>query len=624
MLFPIPRSQRRPFGPSTHLLLTLSFACPLHRSAQFLYVALTRARVNVWIFDEDASRRAPAMELFLRRGLVTNEQTGGGGIRGGQVEGVWKTSTPKEWTDRGMNMYMAGLQDASEDNNEDATAKLNIALSCLIEAGKHDDIVTTQIRARLCLLQAQASKAKSEERKLHYREAALHFLQAESLMEAAVSLQNAGEHREAADLYMILGKVKSVAKCLSSLRDWRGLGAFFVSLGREAMNVADAVQGEEKVKEKAKAQRLVARAFKLFNQYDLVAEALALLEGPQGRTLGYQGVTGMALKDDLAKKAATASFKKHLLQQKQGQTKKSETPESWEERDVSAATGGTSSIGGESKSDRGEGAGAASSAISAAPTHRSDALAHVASIRNVDTQLTLLRSWNWTDEVVRVLVHVKKAHRDAAEELRRAGDCQGAVALIENSGKKDDEFVARCYVQICKTRIFEARVLYQPHEPFIMPLGGEGCKGGKDGGTSTAGWDGQKLRAMVKDCMRNADVAGAILKGGRSKQPFAEALLIKGKLEHIHLSVANDDRARAEVRQMQHAGGGDNDRTPATGELGGEDGAVVDGQKVESTQVTSATAAKWNPKGRKKAKAKKQSKKKNKGGGSGGGGDGGK
>ena len=35
-----------------------------------MYTALTRARVNVWIFDQDADKRAPMFEYFKARKLV--------------------------------------------------------------------------------------------------------------------------------------------------------------------------------------------------------------------------------------------------------------------------------------------------------------------------------------------------------------------------------------------------------------------------------------------------------------------------------------------------------------------------------------------------------------------------
>lgn len=35
-----------------------------------LYTAITRARVNLWIFDEDNDKRAPAFKYFIKREFV--------------------------------------------------------------------------------------------------------------------------------------------------------------------------------------------------------------------------------------------------------------------------------------------------------------------------------------------------------------------------------------------------------------------------------------------------------------------------------------------------------------------------------------------------------------------------
>ena len=42
----------------------------LNSELKYLYTALTRARVNVWIFDEDYTKRAPVFEYFKKRHLV--------------------------------------------------------------------------------------------------------------------------------------------------------------------------------------------------------------------------------------------------------------------------------------------------------------------------------------------------------------------------------------------------------------------------------------------------------------------------------------------------------------------------------------------------------------------------
>lgn len=50
------------FDPNHHKVL--------NSELKHLYTAVTRARVNVWIFDEDNGNRAPMFEYFKARKLV--------------------------------------------------------------------------------------------------------------------------------------------------------------------------------------------------------------------------------------------------------------------------------------------------------------------------------------------------------------------------------------------------------------------------------------------------------------------------------------------------------------------------------------------------------------------------
>ena len=50
------------FDPERHKLL--------NSELKYLYTALTRARVTVWLFDEDQVARAPMFEYFRAKGLV--------------------------------------------------------------------------------------------------------------------------------------------------------------------------------------------------------------------------------------------------------------------------------------------------------------------------------------------------------------------------------------------------------------------------------------------------------------------------------------------------------------------------------------------------------------------------
>ncbi|XP_013369220.1 PREDICTED: TPR and ankyrin repeat-containing protein 1 isoform X4 [Chinchilla lanigera] len=64
-----------------------------------LYTAITRARVNLWIFDENLEKRAPAFKYFIRRGFVQVVKTDENKDFDDSM--FVKTSTPEEWIVQG-------------------------------------------------------------------------------------------------------------------------------------------------------------------------------------------------------------------------------------------------------------------------------------------------------------------------------------------------------------------------------------------------------------------------------------------------------------------------------------------------------------------------------------------
>ncbi|XP_039093158.1 TPR and ankyrin repeat-containing protein 1 [Hyaena hyaena] len=64
-----------------------------------LYTAITRARVNLWIFDENPEKRAPAFKYFMRRNFVQVVKTDENKDFDDSM--FVKTSTPEEWIAQG-------------------------------------------------------------------------------------------------------------------------------------------------------------------------------------------------------------------------------------------------------------------------------------------------------------------------------------------------------------------------------------------------------------------------------------------------------------------------------------------------------------------------------------------
>ncbi|CAL1532828.1 unnamed protein product, partial [Lymnaea stagnalis] len=82
----------------------LTFEKHLHKlldtDLKQLYTAVTRARVNVWIFDEDTEKRAPMFEYFKALDLV--KILGGGDTdHDNEGKGFMEASTPMQWKKAG-------------------------------------------------------------------------------------------------------------------------------------------------------------------------------------------------------------------------------------------------------------------------------------------------------------------------------------------------------------------------------------------------------------------------------------------------------------------------------------------------------------------------------------------
>ncbi|CAJ0934458.1 unnamed protein product, partial [Ranitomeya imitator] len=76
-----------------------SFSFMLNGELKQLYTAITRARVNLWIFDENHEKRAPAFDYFVKGNLVQVVQTDKNKDLDDNM--FVKTSTKKEWISQG-------------------------------------------------------------------------------------------------------------------------------------------------------------------------------------------------------------------------------------------------------------------------------------------------------------------------------------------------------------------------------------------------------------------------------------------------------------------------------------------------------------------------------------------
>ncbi|NXL60769.1 TRNK1 protein, partial [Chordeiles acutipennis] len=158
-----------------------------------LYTAITRARVNLWIFDEDRDKRAPAFKYFIKREFV---QVVKADKKKDLDDSMFvKTSTPEEWIAQGD--YYAKHQfwevAAKCYQKGGATEKSKLALA-------HDAV-----------LKVHSKKISPREKQMEYMTLAKTYLECGEPKLSLKCLFQSKEFRLCAELCKKLGKMKDAA-----------------------------------------------------------------------------------------------------------------------------------------------------------------------------------------------------------------------------------------------------------------------------------------------------------------------------------------------------------------------------------------------------------------------------
>ena len=181
----VQHSRPLEFDPEKHKVLNSEF--------KYLYTAITRARVNVWFFDEDKEARAPVFEYFRRLGLVEVVALEDKERGTDQLASMFAVkSTPEEWRKGGMRFYKKRLWVA--------------AMQCFTFAG---DMLMFQ-KSQAQQQAAEAIKLRSMNRQQmrdEFLRASESFLLCAMFDEAEICLNNAREWILLAKLYEKTGKV---------------------------------------------------------------------------------------------------------------------------------------------------------------------------------------------------------------------------------------------------------------------------------------------------------------------------------------------------------------------------------------------------------------------------------
>ena len=181
----VQRARPLEFDPEKHKVLNSEF--------KYLYTAITRARVNVWFFDEDKVYRAPMFEYFQRLRLVKVVAIGDRDAGSGELVNMFAAkSTPEEWRKGGIRFYKHRLWVP--------------AIQCFTFAGDKLMLQKSQAQQQA----AEATKFRSTNRQQmrdEFLRAGESFLKCDMYDEAEICLNNAREWVLLAKLYQKTGKV---------------------------------------------------------------------------------------------------------------------------------------------------------------------------------------------------------------------------------------------------------------------------------------------------------------------------------------------------------------------------------------------------------------------------------
>ncbi|KAM4842474.1 TPR and ankyrin repeat-containing protein 1 isoform 3-T3 [Thomomys bottae] len=158
-----------------------------------LYTAITRARVNLWIFDENLEKRTPAFKYFIRRDFVQVVKTDENKDFDDSM--FVKTSTPEEWIAQGE--YYAKHQCWK-------VAAKCYQKGCAFEKEK-------LALAHNAALNMKSKKVSPKEKQLEYLELAKTYLECNEPKLSLKCLNYAKEFQLSAQLCERLGKIRDAA-----------------------------------------------------------------------------------------------------------------------------------------------------------------------------------------------------------------------------------------------------------------------------------------------------------------------------------------------------------------------------------------------------------------------------
>ncbi|XP_030061358.1 TPR and ankyrin repeat-containing protein 1 [Microcaecilia unicolor] len=195
--------EKNPAPHNRPLTLNADMLKMLNGELKQLYTAITRARVNLWIFDENCEKRAPAFEYFIKKEFVKVVQTNENEDLDDSM--FVKTSTAEEWVAQGE--YYAKHQ------------CWKVAAKCYQKGGASEK--EKLALAHDAVLNVQTKKSSPRERQMEYMELAKTYLECGEPRLALKCLAYAKEFQLCGELCERLGKPKEAAYFYKRIQNYK-------------------------------------------------------------------------------------------------------------------------------------------------------------------------------------------------------------------------------------------------------------------------------------------------------------------------------------------------------------------------------------------------------------------
>jgi tetratricopeptide (TPR) repeat protein len=159
-----------------------------------LYVAVTRAKMNLWMFDENAGARKPFLDILRSKGFIRMV-----GIDDETMKPLATKSSAESWVKRGHQFF---------ERKAYATAR-----RCFAQAGDEYNEKLAQAMELSEIAEEMAARKQLKEAKLKWREVADIFVTIDKKSAAAQLYWKAGFFKNAFSVFVEIGKFNEAIKC---------------------------------------------------------------------------------------------------------------------------------------------------------------------------------------------------------------------------------------------------------------------------------------------------------------------------------------------------------------------------------------------------------------------------